>query len=76
MQTDKICPKCGRDDNMMMANKLGCLFTKKNLPGIPAADALHAGIVYNKITPSLIPFICGNKGCGIWFAIFSLSEEK
>lgn len=71
--TDKICPKCGSDDTMMIADKLGKLFEKKSLMEIPAADALTAGIHYSD-GPDLIPFIC--NGCGIWFAIFTLPEEE
>ena len=73
MMTDKICPKCGNDDTMMMANKLGELFEKGSTPDIPAPDALTAGIHWST-GPTLTPFIC--NGCGIWFAIFTLPEEE
>jgi len=76
MMTDKICPKCGGAETMMMADKLGELFKKQNKPSIPRSDALYAGIKFDGPAPILTPFLCDNHGCGIWFTIFCLPEEK
>ena len=75
MMTDKICPKCGGSETMMLADKLGKLFEKENLPSLPPGDSLTAGISYDGPNPILTPFLCDNSGCGIWFAIFCLPEE-
>ena len=72
--TDKICPKCGSDDTMMIADKLGKLFEKKSMMGIVAPDALTADIHWSTEGVPLVPFICDS--CNIWFAIFTVPDEE
>lgn len=73
MMTDKICPKCGSGDTMMIANYLGKLFDKTVPISMVAPDVLNAGTQYHPTGPPLVQFICNR--CGIWFAIFTLPED-
>lgn len=70
-----ICPVCGKDQNLMIADNLGQLFKKKNRPSIAPGDSLYAGVSFSGPPLYLVPFICGNKGCGTWFAIYTVPEE-
>lgn len=77
MQSSKYCPKCGKQNTIILSSNLGKPFTLENGPSLPNRDALHAGINYDGPSPLFSPGICDD--CGSWFAIFGLppdSEEK
>ena len=73
MQSKKFCPKCGKQNTIILSNNLGEPFTLENLPDIPQRDSLHAGIKYNTVTPLFSPGIC--EDCDAWFAIFGIPPD-
>jgi len=73
MQSTKFCPKCGKQNTIILSNNLGESFTLENRPSIPQRDSLHAGIKYDTKTPLFSPGIC--EDCDAWFAIFGLPPD-
>lgn len=74
MQSDKYCPRCGKQNTIILSDMLGTPFTLENKPGIPQRDSLYAGISFDK-GPKLLfsPGICDD--CGRWFAIFGIAPD-
>ncbi len=74
MMSSKYCPHCGEQNVMMLADKLGILFTIKNRPSIPRGDAMYAAANVGGTGPDLITFLCDD--CQKWFAIFCLPSKN
>ena len=75
MQSSKFCPKCGKQNTIILSDNLGEPFTKKNKPSVPRGDALYAGINYDDAPPLLLsPGICDD--CGEWFAIHGIGKKE
>ena len=72
MQSTKFCPKCGKQNTILLSDTLGEPFTLENRPSIPRGDALHAAIRYGP-GPLFSPGICDD--CGAWFAIFGIPPD-
>jgi len=73
MQSSKYCPKCGKQNTILLSDNLGPPFTLENKPSIPRQDTLHAGIHYHETGPLFSPGICDD--CGAWFAIFGVPPD-
>lgn len=73
MQSTKFCPKCGKQNTILLSDTLGKPFTLDNKPSVPRRDSLHAGIRYHGTGPLFSPGICDD--CGAWFAIFGIPPD-
>jgi hypothetical protein len=73
MQSAKFCPKCGKQNTIILSDVLGIPFTLENKPSIPRGDSLHAAIHLEETGPLFSPGICDE--CGARFAIFGIPPE-
>ncbi len=73
MQSTKFCPKCGKQNTIILSDTLGKPFTLDNRPSIPRGDSLHAAIHFEETGPFFSPGIC--EDCGAWFAIFGIPPK-
>ena len=65
---NRYCPKCGKQNTMMLTDVEPDPFKLENKPSVPRGDALHAGISFSGPAPLFCPCIC--LDCDAWFAIF------
>ena len=73
MQADKFCPRCGKQNTIILSDTLGEPFTLDNKPDLPRGDSLHAGIKFDEGQLLFSPCICGD--CEEWFAIFGIAPD-
>lgn len=62
MQSNKFCPRCGKQNTIILSDTLGMLFTLDNKPDIPRGDALHTDMQFD-VGPELLlsPGICDSS---------------
>lgn len=69
----KYCPRCGKQNTMVLSNMEGAPFTLENNPSIPRGDALYAAI--DESGPSVLFSPCYCLDCSGWFAVLGIAPD-